>query len=132
MIYTDGGDTRSTLGFSDVMTLVRASDVTIHAVGFLEHQSSSSRLTQRQRLVEIAETTGGQAFFPTAMKDVEAAYDKIVAQIRNQYTLGYTSTQHRAGRQMAQGGGEDRPLRDLKDARIQSRRGYFALYKEGQ
>jgi Ca-activated chloride channel family protein len=92
VIYTDGGDTRSTLGFSDVMTLVRASDATIHAVGFLEHQPSGSRLMQRQRLAEIAETTGGQAFFPTAMKDVEAAYDKIVAQIRNQYTLGYTSS----------------------------------------
>ena len=74
------------------MTLVRASDVTIHTVGFLEHQASSARLTQRMRLQEIAEATGGQAFFPSAMKDVEAAYDKIVAQIRAQYTLGYTST----------------------------------------
>ena len=131
VIYTDGGDTRSTLGFSDVMTLVRASDVTIHAVGFLEHQPSGSRLMQRQRLAEIAETTGGQAFFPTAMKDVEAAYDKIVAQIRNQYTLGYASSN------TAQDGKwrkvELRVARpDLKDARIQSRRGYFALYKDGQ
>jgi VWFA-related protein len=131
VIYTDGGDTRSTLGFSDVMTLVRASDATIHAVGFLEHQPSGSRLMQRQRLAEIAETTGGQAFFPTAMKDVEAAYDKIVAQIRNQYTLGYTSSN------TAQDGKwrkvELRVARpDLKDARIQSRRGYFALYKDGQ
>jgi Ca-activated chloride channel homolog len=131
VIYTDGGDTRSTLGFSDVMTLVRASDVTIHTVGFLEHQPSSSRLMQRQRLAEIAETTGGQAFFPSAMKDVEAAYDKIVAQIRNQYTLGYTSTN------TAQDGKwrkvEVKIARpDLKEARIQSRRGYFALYKDGQ
>src|SRR5688500_4595251 len=131
VVYTDGGDTRSTLNFSDLLTLVRASDVTIHAVGFLEHQSSSSRLTQRQRLVEIAETTGGQAFFPTAMKDVEAAYDKIVAQIRNQYTLGYTSTntvQDGKWRKV-----EVKIARSaLKDARVQSRRGYFALYKQGQ
>ena len=63
---TDGGDTRSTIGFADVMTLVRASDVTIHTVGFLEHQSSGARLMQRMRLMEIAETTGGQAFFPSA------------------------------------------------------------------
>ena len=131
VIYTDGGDTRSTIGFADALTLVRASDVTVHAVGFLEHQPSSSRLMQRQRLVELAETTGGQAFFPTAMKDIDAAYDKIVAQIRNQYTLGYTSTN------TAQDGRwrkvEIRIARPtLKDVRIQSRRGYFALYKEGQ
>ena len=129
VIYTDGGDTRSTLAFSDVLTLVRASGVTIHAVGFLEHQSTSSRMTQRMRLMQIAQETGGQAFFPTAMKDVEVAYDKVVAQIRNQYTLGYTSTNR------AQDGKwrrvEVKVVRpDLKDARIQTRKGYFALYQD--
>ena len=129
VIYTDGGDTRSTLAFSDLLTLVRASGVTIHAVGFLEHQSTSSRMTQRMRLMQIAQETGGQAFFPTAMKDVEVAYDKVVAQIRNQYTLGYTSTNR------AQDGKwrrvEVKVVRpDLKDARIQTRKGYFALYQD--
>lgn len=131
VLYTDGGDTRSTITLSDVMTLVRASDVTIHTVGFLEHQSTTGRLSQRMRLSEIAETTGGQAFFPTAMKDVEAAYEKIVAQIRNQYSIGYTSTN------TAQDGKwrkvEVKIVRPgLRDTRIQSRKGYFALYKEGQ
>jgi VWFA-related protein len=86
---------------------------------------------QRQRLAEIAETTGGQAFFPTAMKDVEAAYDKIVAQIRNQYTIGYTSSNAvQDGKWRKVDVKIARP--DLKDTRIQSRRGYFALYKDGQ
>jgi Ca-activated chloride channel family protein len=131
VIYTDGGDTRSSIGFADALTLVRASDATIHVIGFLEHQPSSSRFTQRQRLVELSETTGGQAFFPTAMKDVDAAYDKIVAQIRNQYTLGYTSTNAaQDGRWRKVDIRVVRPA--LKDVRIQSRRGYFALYKEAQ
>jgi VWFA-related protein len=129
VLYTDGGDTRSTITFSDVMTLVRASDVTIHAIGFLENQPSSARVGQRMRLMDIAQTTGGQAFFPSAMKDVEAAYEKIVAQIRNQYTLGYTSTN------AAQDGSwrrvEVRVARPgLRDLRVQSRKGYFALYKD--
>jgi Ca-activated chloride channel family protein len=129
LLYTDGGDTRSAIALGDVMTLVRASDVTIHTVGFLEHQSSSSRVIQRARLTEIAETTGGQAFFPTSMKDVEAAYDKVVAQIRAQYSIGYTSTNTALDGRWRRV--QIRLLRpDLKDARIQSRRGYFALYKE--
>ena len=82
------GDTRSTISFSDMMTLVRASDVTVHVVGFLDHQSSSGRAEQRARLVQIANATGGQAFFPATMKDVETAYDKVVAQIRAQYSIG--------------------------------------------
>jgi len=129
VLYTDGGDTRSTLSFSDVMTLVRASDVTIHAIGFLENQLSSARIGQRMRLMDIAQTTGGQAFFPSAMKDIETFYEKIVAQIRNQYTLGYVSTN------TAQDGSwrrvEVRVKRpDLRDVRVQARKGYFALYKE--
>jgi VWFA-related protein len=131
LLYTDGGDTRSAIALGDVMTLVQASDVTIYAVGFLEHQSSSARVAQRAQLTRIAETTGGQAFFPTAMKDVEAAYDKVVAQIRAQYSLGYVSTNPAFdGRWRRVQIRLVRP--DLKDARIQSRRGYFALFKEGQ
>jgi VWFA-related protein len=129
LLYTDGGDTRSAIALGDVMTLVRASDVTIYTVGFLEHQSSSARVVQRAQLTQMAETTGGQAFFPTAMKDVEAAYDKVVAQIRAQYSLGYVSTNtaldgrwRRVQIRLVRPG--------LKDARLQSRRGYFALYKE--
>jgi Ca-activated chloride channel family protein len=131
VLFTDGGDTRSAMALEEVMTLVRASDVTIHAVGFLEHQSSQSRLVQRARLADIAETTGGQAFFPSSMKDVEAAYDRIVAQIRAQYSLGFTSTNTaQDGRWRTVEIAVTRP--DLEGARIHSREGYFALYSEGQ
>ena len=129
VVYTDGGDTRSELAFADVITLIRASDVTIYTVGFLEHQSSSGRVAQRARLYQMAETTGGQAFFPSAMKDVEMAYDKIVAQIRAQYSLGYTSTN-------AKHDGQWRKVEikvkrpDLEDLKIQARRGYFAPFNE--
>ena len=131
VLYTDGGDTRSSLAFNEVITLIRASDVTIHTVGFLEHQSSSGRVEQRARLYQIAEATGGQAFFPSTMKDVEAAYDKIVAQIRAQYSLGYTSTNARQDGQWRKV--EIKVKRaDLKDLKIQTRRGYFAPYNERQ
>ena len=73
-------------------TLVRASDVTVYSVGFLEHQSGSVRAEQRLRLTQIADETGGEAFFPYAMKQIEEAYDKILTQIRAQYSLGYVST----------------------------------------
>ncbi|MBM3819193.1 MAG: VWA domain-containing protein [Acidimicrobiia bacterium] len=126
VLYTDGGDTRSTLTFGDVMTLIRASDVTIHTVGFLDNQSSSVKAVQRARLAQMAEATGGQAFFPSAMKDIEAAYDKVVAQIRAQYSLGYSSTHTKpdgAWRKV-----EIRVKRP--DVRVQSRRGYFAPFRE--
>jgi Ca-activated chloride channel homolog len=127
VLYTDGGDTHSTISFGDLMTLIRASDVTVYSVGFLEH--SRGRIEERAHLTQIAEATGGQAFFPTTMKDIEASYDKVVAQIRAQYSLAYTSTntkQDGAWRKV-----EIRVNRpDLKGSKILSRRGYFAPYQE--
>ena len=127
VLYTDGGDTHSTISFGDLMTLIRASDVTVYSVGFLER--SRGRIEERAYLTQIAEATGGQAFFPTTMKDVEASYDKVVAQIRAQYSLAYSSTntkQDGAWRKV-----EIRITRpDLKGTKILARRGYFAPYQE--
>ncbi|MGH8186454.1 MAG: VWA domain-containing protein [Steroidobacteraceae bacterium] len=126
VLYTDGGDTRSAIGFGDVMTLVRASDVTIYAIGFLDHQPSSVKAEQRMRLQQISDATGGQAFFPMSMKEIDAAYDRIVAQIRAQYSLGFASTNTKM----------DGQWREVKikvkrpDVRIQTRKGYFAPYRE--
>lgn len=127
VLYTDGGDTHSTISFGDVITLLRASDVTVYSVGFLEH--SRGRIEERAHLMQIAEATGGQAFFPTTMKDVEASYDKVVAQIRAQYSLAYTSSntkQDGAWRKV-----EIRVIRpDLKGSKMLTRKGYFAPYQE--
>jgi len=127
VLYTDGGDTHSTISFGDLMTLIRASDVTVYSVGFLEH--SRGRIEERAHLMQIAEATGGQAFFPSTMKDIDASYDKVVAQIRAQYSLAYTSTntkQDGAWRKV-----EIRVNRpELKGSKILARRGYFAPYQE--
>jgi Ca-activated chloride channel family protein len=128
VLYTDGGDTRSAIGFGDLLTLLRASDVTVYAIGFLNNQSSSSRLEQRARLTQIAQTTGGQLFLPNTMDDVDAAYDEILKQIRGQYSLGYASTNTSPdGRWRRVEIRVTRP--DLKDARIRARQGYFAPYR---
>ncbi len=65
LLYTDGGDTRSAIGLHELIDLLKASDVTVYPIGALEHQSSSVRTQQRMVLQQMAEATGGQAFFPT-------------------------------------------------------------------
>jgi Ca-activated chloride channel family protein len=127
VVFSDGGDTRSALRFSEALTLLRASDVTVFSIGFLEHQPSSARLDQRTKLMQIAEESGGQAFFPRSMREVEEAYATIEAQIRGQYTLGYVSTNTaRDGRWRKV---EVRVRRDgLRGTEIRARRGYFAPY----
>jgi Ca-activated chloride channel homolog len=128
VLFSDGGDTRSTLRFGDLMTLIRASDVTVYSIGFLEHQPGGVRNEQRLRLTQIATESGGQAFFPNSMKEIESAYEKILAQIRAQYSLGYLSMNPtRDGRWRKVEIKVRRP--DLRDLRVQTRKGYFAPYR---
>jgi Ca-activated chloride channel family protein len=128
VVYTDGGDTRSAMTFADALTALRASDVTVYAIGFLEHQSSFTRNEQRLQLHQMAEATGGQAFFPSSMKDIEQIYDRILKELQGRYVLGYVSSDARtdgAWRSL-----EVRLRRpELKGLKIRTRKGYFAPYK---
>jgi Ca-activated chloride channel family protein len=128
LLYTDGGDTRSSISLQELMDLLKASDVTVYSIGELEHQLSSSKNEQRMLLQRIAEVTGGQAFFPTSVKELDSVYEKVIAQIRAQYTVGYVSTNEKTDGEwrkveikVARKGG--------RDLRVRSRHGYFAPYK---
>jgi Ca-activated chloride channel family protein len=128
VVFTDGGDTRSAIRFGDAMTLIRASDVMVYAIGFLDNQSSGSRSDQRLRLTQMATESGGSAFFPSTMKEIEEAYDTIVSQVRSQYTLGYVSTNTATDGRWRKVEIRVRPPA-ASGARIQSRKGYFAPYR---
>lgn len=126
--YTDGGDTRSVMSFSDALTALKASDVTVYIVGFLENQGAREKLEQRMRLTQIAEETGGLAFFPTSRKDIDVAYEQVQADVDSRYLIGYiSSNQANDGRWRKLDVRLNRP--DLKSARIRARKGYFALMR---
>jgi Ca-activated chloride channel homolog len=127
VVFSDGGDTRSALRFSEAITLLRASDVTVYTIGLIQNQSASAQTAQRARLTQLAEESGGQAFFPRSMRDVESAYVAIEAQIREQYVLGYLSTNTaRDGRWRRV---EVRIRREgLRGAEVRTRKGYFAPF----
>jgi Ca-activated chloride channel family protein len=131
LLYTDGGDTRSAMSFSDLIEVLKACDVTVYAIGELEHQSSSGRNEARRILSQMAETTGGQSFFPTSVKELDAIYEKVLAEIRAQYTIGYLSTNEQtdgAWRKVEiKIAGRNAQARDL---RVRARRGYWGPYRK--
>lgn len=128
VLYTDGGDTRSTLTYNELLNLLRASDVTVYAIGALG-PTSISRTNERLVLQRIAEETGGQAFFPMSVKELDKIYGQIAAEIRAQYTLGYVSTNTtNDGHWRKVDVTVSRP--GAKDIKIRSRRGYFATYQK--
>jgi len=129
VLYTDGGDTRSALRFSELFDLLKASDVTVYAVGALDRRSGVARAEQRTILDRIAETTGGQAYYPMTLKELDKIYEQIGAEISAQYTLGYVSANDATdGRWRKVEVTVTRP--GGKDLRLRSRKGYFAPYRK--
>jgi Ca-activated chloride channel homolog len=127
VLYTDGGDTTSSLTFHDMLDLCKASDVTVYAVGYLEHQGSG-RMAQRVELERVAATTGGQAYFPAVAKDLDGVFEKIGKELAARYSIGYLSSDPRTDG--AWRGVEIKLLRpDLKGVKLRTRAGYFAPYK---
>ncbi|MBP1634210.1 MAG: VWFA-related Acidobacterial domain protein [Acidobacteria bacterium] len=126
VLYTDGGDTSSSMSYGEAQTLLRASDITLYAIGFLSHLSQALQFDQRHKLRTLAELTGGLAYFPSVLKDLDPTYERIAAEIRGQFTLGYLSTNTKLD-------GAWRKV-EIKVKRpgvkVRSRQGYFAPYRQ--
>jgi Ca-activated chloride channel homolog len=126
LLYTDGGDTRSAIRLGELLDLVKASDVTIYAIGAFDVTAARVRAEERTVLQQITEASGGRVFFPPSVKELDKVYEQVLAEIRAQYTLGYVSTNPRSD-------GSWRKIdiklarSDARDLRIRARRGYFAV-----
>jgi Ca-activated chloride channel family protein len=99
LLITDGEDNVSKYNLNKVMDALRQSKVTLYAIGLLEedddrggffHKSPSKRA--KEELIKFAEITGGQAFFPKNLDEVEGITKRIAHDIRNHYTITYTPT----------------------------------------
>ena len=128
VLYSDGADTRSQISFNDALDLVKASDVTIYAIGFLNNRLGNAARMRRAR--QLVEATGGEVFLPLTAEPLDEIYAKIADEIASRYSFGYASTDLRtdgAWREVEVKLTSSRP--ELRGATIRTRRGYFALYK---
>jgi len=93
ILLSDGDDTDSHFSFEDVLDYVRESDVLIYTVGlqkltFSQTFIRETELTVKQ-LTELAEVTGGRAYFPNYINRLPGVYRRIGRELRSQYALGY-------------------------------------------
>jgi Ca-activated chloride channel family protein len=126
VLYTDGGDTDSSLKLKNLMTLLKASsDVTVYAIGALDNQPRPAQLEERALLSDIAEASGGTAFFPDSIKDLDRIYDQVLGEVRAQYTIGYLSTNDTTDGRWRQ---VDIKITraDARSLHIRARKGYYA------
>jgi VWFA-related protein len=96
IVVTDGEDNASTHSLENAIERAQRSDAVIYAVGVfsdddIKHDHRAMKKA-RTALSELTNATGGLAFFPENVDDTESICTQIARDVRNQYTLGYYST----------------------------------------
>jgi VWFA-related protein len=96
LVITDGDDDASRKSLEYTMKAAEASDAMIYAIGVFseDDRKNDKRMVRHSKkiLTELAEATGGLAYFPEGLEDVEPICTQVAHDIRNQYTLGYYPT----------------------------------------
>jgi Ca-activated chloride channel family protein len=93
LVVTDGADNSSKHSVQQVLERARAEGVMIYVVGMFDEVMLAAELTREDQLrvllSQIAEVTGGRAYFPKSVKQCEQACIAIARDLREQYSLGY-------------------------------------------
>src|SRR5215813_7984763 len=91
LLITDGEDNHSRYSFSDVKEFAKEHDVQIYAIGIVDEGNPINNGNGRgQALLEdLASLTGGRAFFPHSVLELESICAQIGVDLKNQYVLGY-------------------------------------------
>jgi VWFA-related protein len=99
ILITDGDDNASTLSLEQTIRRVQQlSGPVIYSIGLLFGDDTGGREGRneakhaRKALEELSTETGGMAFFPKNIEQVDEIAAEVARDIRNQYTLGYHST----------------------------------------
>ena len=95
ILITDGEDNASTNNLEQTIRRVRQlSGPVIYSIGLLfgDEMSREEVKNARKALKMLSDETGGMAFFPKNIEQIDEIAAEVAQDIRSQYTLGYHST----------------------------------------
>jgi Ca-activated chloride channel homolog len=89
ILLTDGYDTSSRLLRREAVDRAIASETIVYAIGIGDKKQDG---VDHNALKDVAERTGGRAFFPKKQEDMKVAFAEIEQELRSQYLVAYSST----------------------------------------
>ncbi len=100
LVISDGEDNASRYSFAQLLRHAQQSNAVIYCIGLLgqEHPGGLFKIhgggdkRAAKILKQLAQATGGKAYFPRSLDQVEPICVNIARDIRNQYTLAYYPT----------------------------------------
>jgi VWFA-related protein len=89
LVISDGKDNASTTSVDQIRREAEKLDIVVYAVGLAAEEDGSISRYGRHELDDLAELTGGVAYYPRSFEELDAIALGIARQIRSQYTIGY-------------------------------------------
>ncbi len=130
LLITDGDDDASRETFADTIKVAEKSDAAIYAIGVFsqEDRKSEGRMVRHsvKILTELAQATGGRAYFPQTLDQVTPICEQVARDIRNQYTLGYYPTNEARDGTFRTVQVKIIPPKGMKHLTVRTRVGYYA------
>ena len=91
VLLSDGEDTSSLVSFEEVLELAKRSETAIYTIGLLPHETSALKGFREAEFVlrQLAQETGGRAFFAKQIEELKDVYGQIADELSSQYSMGY-------------------------------------------
>ncbi len=119
VILSDGEDNQSEFSRAQAIEMAQRAEVLIYAIST---DDSGLILRGDKVLEDLANATGGRAFFPYKMKDITRSFAAIEEELRSQYDVSYKPSDFDAD-----GRYHSIEITSLKkDLQVRARRGYYA------
>ena len=90
VIVTDGNDNESDAPIARIRAAAQQRDIVIYAIGLLNGQDEGKAGEARRELNNLTESTGGLAYYPASLEQIDDVALDLARQIRTQYTLAYS------------------------------------------
>jgi len=97
LVFTDGDDTYSKVGFGSVVDHAKENEVMVYAIGLQStYMGPNGRMVRSQpdrSLKKIAEETGGGYFELKKTSELGATFSRVAQELHSQYVLGFEAKQ---------------------------------------
>jgi len=118
IVVSDGDDNQSRFTRQEAIEMAQRSGVMVYTISTNMNNILDSG---DHNLRQLAEATGGRAFFPAKLQDLTASFKAIQEELRSQYSVSYKPEHFDAN-------GQFRPiviLAENKKLRVRAKKGYF-------
>jgi Ca-activated chloride channel homolog len=129
LVISDGEDNKSANGLRQVLKVMKESKIIVYTIGLVRSRIGDYLVYGdggRKPLQELAQVTGGAAFFPKNIDDVQAICTKISRDLRSQYTIGYRPSNRNLDGAYRKIQVRLDPPRNTPKFQVRAKQGYYA------